>query len=95
MAKQCFINEYVFAVTADEDAQVDRLKAMLGDAIAAGAAIAPMRLAALAMYLPLHALPGADALLARTWPPAVDDVLTQQLREPRARACDCAPRLRA
>jgi 2-polyprenyl-3-methyl-5-hydroxy-6-metoxy-1,4-benzoquinol methylase len=83
MAKQCFINEYVFAVTADEDAQVDRLKAMLGDAIAAGAAIAPMRLAALAMYLPLHALPGADALLARTWPPALDDVLTQQLREPR------------
>ncbi|MFI4961426.1 MAG: methyltransferase domain-containing protein [Hyphomicrobiales bacterium] len=83
MAKQCFINEYVFAVTADEDAQVDRLKAMLGDAIAAGAAIAPMRLAAQAMYLPLHALPGADALLARTWPPALDDVLTQQLREPR------------
>jgi len=83
MAKQCFINEYVFAVTADEDAQVDRLKAMLGDAIAAGAVIAPMRLAALAMYLPLHALPGADALPARTWPPALDDMLTQQLREPR------------
>jgi 2-polyprenyl-3-methyl-5-hydroxy-6-metoxy-1,4-benzoquinol methylase len=83
MAKQCFINEYVFAVTADEDAQVDRLKAMLGDAIAAGAAIAPMRLAALAMYLPLHALPGADALPARTWPPALDHMLTQQLREPR------------
>ena len=30
-----------------------------------GAAIAPMQLAALAMYLPLHGLPGADALLAR------------------------------
>jgi len=82
MAKQCFINEYVFAATVDEDAQVDRLKAMLGDAIASGAAIAPMRLAVLAMYLPLHALPGADALLARTWLPALDEVLTQQLREP-------------
>ena len=82
MAKQCFINEYVFAATVDEDAQVDRLKAMLGDAIASGAAIAPMRLAALAMYLPLHALPGADALLARTWLPALAEVLTQQLREP-------------
>jgi 2-polyprenyl-3-methyl-5-hydroxy-6-metoxy-1,4-benzoquinol methylase len=83
MAKQCFINEYVFTATVDEDAQVDRLKAMLGDAIASGAAIAPMRLAALAMYLPLHALPSADALLARTWPPALAEVLTQQLREPR------------
>ena len=82
MAKQCFINEYVFAATADEDAQVDRLKAMLGDAISSGAAIAPIRLAALAMYLPLHALPSADALPARTWPPALAGVLTQQLHEP-------------
>src|ERR1019366_8505362 len=82
MAKQCFINEYVFAATADEDAQVDRLKSMLGDAIASGAAIAAMRLAALAMYLPLHALPGADALLGKAWPPALAEVLTQQLREP-------------
>ncbi len=82
MAKQCFINEYVFAVTADEDAQVDRLKAILGDLLSSGAAIALMRLAALAMYMPLHALPGADALLARTWPPALAEVLTQQLREP-------------
>ncbi len=37
LAKQCFINEYVFATTPDEDAQVERLKAALGDAIASGA----------------------------------------------------------
>jgi 2-polyprenyl-3-methyl-5-hydroxy-6-metoxy-1,4-benzoquinol methylase len=83
MAKQCFINEYVFATTPDEDAQIDRLKAMLGDAVSSSAVIVPLQLAALAMYLPLHTLPGADALLARSWPPALDDVLTQQLREPR------------
>ena len=82
LAKQCFINEYVFATTPDEDAQVDRLKTALGDAISAGGAIAAMPLAALAMYLPLLALPGADALLARRFPPALDAVLTQQLREP-------------
>ena len=82
MANQCFINEYVFAVTPDEDTQVERLKADLAAAIATGAAIAPMRLAALAMFLPLHVLPGADTLLALSWPPALDDVLTQQLREP-------------
>ena len=34
------------------------------------------------MYQPLYALPDAQALLDRTWPPAVDEVLTQQLREP-------------
>ena len=42
LAKQCFINEYVFTTTPDEDAQVDRLKAALADALATGAAIAPI-----------------------------------------------------
>jgi 2-polyprenyl-3-methyl-5-hydroxy-6-metoxy-1,4-benzoquinol methylase len=83
LAKQCFINEYVFATTPDEDAQVERLKASLSEALTSGAAITPLQLAALAMYVALHALPGADALLSRTWPPALDEVVTQQLREPR------------
>ncbi len=75
VAQQCFINEYVFATTPAEDEQVDQLKTNLRD-------ISPMRLAALAMYLPLHALPDAQALLARTWPDDVNAVVTQQLREP-------------
>jgi len=82
MAKQCFINEYVFATIPDEAAQVDRLEAMLGDAMASGAAIAPMQLAVLAMYLPLRSLSGADAVLDRTWPAPLADVLKQQVREP-------------
>ncbi|HEY1475979.1 MAG TPA: methyltransferase domain-containing protein [Pseudolabrys sp.] len=84
LAQQCFINEYVFAVAPDEDAQLERLKAELGEALASGATIAPMRLAALAMYLPLHALPAANAMLERAWPPALEEVVTQQLREPLA-----------
>jgi SAM-dependent methyltransferase len=82
LAKQCFINEYVFATTPEEDAQLDRLKAMLTAAIASGETIAPMQLAAIAMYHPLHTLPDANALLAREWPAALDAVVTQQLREP-------------
>jgi 2-polyprenyl-3-methyl-5-hydroxy-6-metoxy-1,4-benzoquinol methylase len=77
LAKQCFINEYVFATTPEEDTEVDRLKSEI-----ASSAIAPIKLAALAMYLPLHALPDASTLLAHSWPPAVDAVVTQQLREP-------------
>ncbi len=76
LAKQCFINEYVFATTPQEDAQVERLKETV--------ARSPMQLAALAMYAPLHALPGAEALLTKSWPAALDDVMTQQLREPAA-----------
>lgn len=82
LAKQCFINEYVFATTPDEDAKVERIESSLADAINATAAIAPTLIAAIAMYRPLHTLPFAQQLLDRTWPQAVEDVLTQQLREP-------------
>ena len=40
------------------------------------------QLAALAMYRPLDAIADAQSLLERKWPRAIDDVLTQQLREP-------------
>jgi SAM-dependent methyltransferase len=36
-----------------------------------------------ATYFPLHSLPNAQSLLDRTWPAALTDVLTQQIREPR------------
>jgi SAM-dependent methyltransferase/tetratricopeptide (TPR) repeat protein len=77
LAKQCFINEYVFSTTPDEDARVSQLKA----AMAAGE-IKPAAIATLAMYEPLHAPPEAKALLERKWPPALDDLITQQVREP-------------
>ena len=54
-----------------------------------------MALAALAMYLPLHALPDAAALLERAWPAPLADVLTQQLREPQAELALRAARFRA
>ena len=82
LATQCFINEYIFATTADEDGKAERLKAALGDDLKSGAMIAPLSVAAVAMYQPLYSLPDAQALLDRTWPPAVDEVVTLQLHEP-------------
>jgi len=82
LATQCFINEYVFATTADEDSKVERLKTALDDDLRSGATIAPLSIAAIAMYQPLFSLPDARALLDRTWPLAVDEVVTLQLREP-------------
>jgi SAM-dependent methyltransferase/tetratricopeptide (TPR) repeat protein len=83
MAKQGFINEFVFAVTPSEQGQIEKLTTALADALAAGTPVPPIWVTAIAMYRPLNALPFADALLAGRWPPAVDAVLTQQLREPR------------
>jgi SAM-dependent methyltransferase len=82
LAKQCFINEYIFAATPDEDAKVEQLRIALAAELKSGAVIAPLALAIVAMYRSLHSLADAQALLDRTWLPAVDDVLTQQLREP-------------
>jgi SAM-dependent methyltransferase len=82
LAKQCFINEYVFATTAEENAQLDQLNRVVEAAGKSGAAIEPMQLAILAMYQPLHALGPAQALLDHRWVPAIDGLLTQQIREP-------------
>ena len=82
LAKQCFINEYVFATTSQEGAKVDRLNVAIAHASASASAIAPNQIAAIAMYQPLHALPDTQMLIEKAWPPAVDELITQQLREP-------------
>jgi SAM-dependent methyltransferase len=77
LARQCFINEYVFFVTAEEADLVAGLKAQSSGEIDAGT------LLALAMYQPLHELAGADVLAARPWPAPAAAVVTQQIVEPR------------
>ncbi len=77
LAQQCFINEYVFATTPAEDGHVEQLTAKRHE-------ISPAQLAALAMYMPLHTLPDAQGVLDRAWPAPVDEVVTQQWREPLA-----------
>jgi Tfp pilus assembly protein PilF/2-polyprenyl-3-methyl-5-hydroxy-6-metoxy-1,4-benzoquinol methylase len=86
LARQCFINEFVFAATADEIAAAEKLKQSLVSALAARAPTAPETIAAVASYFPLHEIPGAAARLDRAaaadWPAAVDALLTVHLREP-------------
>lgn len=83
LARQCFINEYVFAQTEEEAGRVQRLRDDIAGALEAGSPISPSSLVAAAAYLPLSSLPQADRLLGKTWPAAIEEVLTQQLREPR------------
>jgi len=83
LAQQCFINEYVFAVTPGEQEQLERLKAIVGEALSSDASIRPLRLIAVAMYQALSELPGADAIAKRAWPPSAIAVVAQQVSEPR------------
>ena len=82
LAQQCFVNEYVFALAEGELDRALRLRATLIAGLAAGDPVPPLRLAALAAYLPLSALPAAEAILSRLWPKELDGLLTQQVREP-------------
>src|SRR5215467_8818950 len=82
LAKQCFINEYVFATTQEEAEQAERLKQKLLDALTQGSNIPALWPAVVAAYFALHSLPNPRSLLERAWPAALSDVLTQQVREP-------------
>jgi SAM-dependent methyltransferase len=97
LAKQCFINEYVFATTPEEAEEAQRLKQRLVDALARRMDVSPLWPTAVATYVPLHSLPDARSLLERAWPSALTDVLAQQVREPREEQQyrDSIPRLTA
>lgn len=79
LGQQGFINEYVFDVAEDESAQLGRLSDEVAGAIARNEVVAPIRLAVLASYLPLHSISGAEQLAARSWPDAVTLLVAQQV----------------
>ncbi len=83
LARQCFINEYVFAVSADESGLLKQLQATVTDALSRAAVVQPLHVLTLAMYAPLGELAGAERLMKMKWPKPVAAVVTQQVSEPR------------
>jgi SAM-dependent methyltransferase len=82
LARQCFLNEFVFDCTADEQLAAAACRGRLLALLDKGDAVPPLLLLAVAAYSPLHLLPGAQRLLAAPQPDPVGEVLRQQLREP-------------
>lgn len=82
LARQCFINEYVFDWTDEEAGQAQALLETLTIAVKMDAPIPVMLLITVAAYFPLYSVPFSVRLLDRSWPDAVASVLTQQIREP-------------
>jgi SAM-dependent methyltransferase len=79
LAQQCFLNGYIFWQGEYEGAQVATLKARIETALAAGDALADSDVAALACYLPLHAVSGVEKIAAT---PSLAPLLKQQRDEP-------------
>ncbi len=82
VARQCFINEYVFATTEAEAEQARQLRERLEAALTAGDATPALWPVVVAAYFPLHSLAKAELLLGRSWPSSVNAVIVQQVDEP-------------
>jgi tetratricopeptide (TPR) repeat protein/SAM-dependent methyltransferase len=82
VARQCFINSYVFSMTEQETAQARKLRTSLEQALATGEPCPALAPAVVAAYFPLHALTKSERLLERSWPQCLDAVLVQQVKEP-------------
>ncbi len=82
LARHCFVNEYVFAESPEEQALVAELEP--------GAAL-PAQVAMLGAYRPLHRFAWAEAL---SWPGDIGALLTQQVVEPLAERALCGAMLR-
>jgi len=80
LARQCFINEYVFDVTEAETRQLAALDGALAAKLLAGEPVDPLMLAISAAYAPLSRHAGIDRLHAAG--DTIEDLITQQVREP-------------
>lgn len=82
LAKQCFINEYVYYGSGSELEQAYQLRTKVESSLEAVVQVPSKWLALVACYFPLHTLRFAERLLERTWADAVSDLLVQQVRQP-------------
>jgi len=82
LARQCFINEYVFCHDDDEIEKAGGLRERLAAALEAGMPVPARWVLAVAAYFPLFSLPAPARLLDTQWPEPVTAVLTQQICEP-------------
>ncbi|MBN9544721.1 MAG: tetratricopeptide repeat protein [Alphaproteobacteria bacterium] len=87
LARQCFINEYVFFRAEDEASRAADLRDALSAALGRGEQVSVPHILAVASYFPLLSIPGADKLFDFSWPEPIAAILAQQLREPQEEAC--------
>jgi SAM-dependent methyltransferase/tetratricopeptide (TPR) repeat protein len=88
MARQCFVNEFVYAESEREIEQSTCQRDALLQKLREGQEIPSLLLAVVGTYFPLHTLPEAHLLLHRRWSGSLNDLLHLQVREPLEEAAD-------
>lgn len=82
IAKQCFINEFVFATSAEERQKVAAVEAEISCHLGAAKPLSGYLIAALGAYRPLSTLSDVNALEQMEWERPIQDLITLQIREP-------------
>jgi Tfp pilus assembly protein PilF/SAM-dependent methyltransferase len=82
LARQCFINEYVYDFLESEQSAAAACRSQLVALLDANAAPPPLLLLAAAAYSSLGSLPDADRLLVAAAGGPIGQVLDQQVRQP-------------
>jgi tetratricopeptide (TPR) repeat protein/SAM-dependent methyltransferase len=80
LAQQCYVNDYVFSITEEEQKRVSDLRELVSSHQAH--AVRPISLATLAAYVPLSSLAQSESLSREKWTSPLASVITQQLLEP-------------
>ncbi len=82
LARQCYINNYVFTTSQIEIDLVAQLKTALTQSIANGKPLRPLMIIAFAAYRPLRDIAGAEALANASLPSPIQGLVQQQVIEP-------------
>jgi Flp pilus assembly protein TadD/2-polyprenyl-3-methyl-5-hydroxy-6-metoxy-1,4-benzoquinol methylase len=84
LARQCFINEYVFHRSDEEEQQARALRDRLTTLLATDDRVPALMIGCVATYFPLHSLEVSPDCFKRAWPDDARRVVTQQVDEPAA-----------
>ena len=86
IARQCLINEYIYAYTEQESGQAEWLRDRLAACIETGSPVTAMQVITVAAYFPLFSVPSIATLMRNPMPDALTALLTplliQQVLEP-------------
>lgn len=82
IAKQCFINEFVFATSAEELQKVAAVEVEISRRLGSETPLSGYLVATLGAYSPLSTLPDVTAIIQMAWEQPIQDLITLQIREP-------------
>ena len=82
LAKQCFINEYIYFQTAEEIDISHQLRDRLIKALGGGSSVSADLVITVACYFPLYSVTGVEKLLNQKWADDIKSVLRLQIQEP-------------